>query len=88
MDRIMYERDFDRELSDQNISIKEPTKIEFEVPNDLNIYEFKTVCIRIAKSLGYSDIKISDTLGEIQESPEERDLQYKLFDEYNKIKTK
>jgi hypothetical protein len=32
---------------------REASKIEFEVPNNLNIFEFKNMCIRMASAMGY-----------------------------------
>lgn len=63
MDRIIYERDFDGELKQEGVGVREARKIEFEVSPDLNVSEFKLICIRMAKSLGYSDSNIKEVFG-------------------------
>jgi hypothetical protein len=37
---------------------REASKIEFTVPDDMNITEFKTICKRMAYSMGYADASI------------------------------
>lgn len=32
---------------------REASKIELQVPNDLNVFEFKNMCIRMASAMGY-----------------------------------
>ena len=69
MDKLVYERDFDGEWEAISPN-REMRKIEFQFDGDLDVWEFKTVCIRLAKALGYSDENIRDILGTEQESPE------------------
>ena len=45
MDKITYTR---------GTYSKEAQKVELEVREDLDIYEFKTLCKRLAASLGYN----------------------------------
>jgi hypothetical protein len=32
---------------------REASKIEFEIPNDLDIFEYRNICIRLAAAMGY-----------------------------------
>ena len=50
MDKFTLERDFDNELKNQGIKTREPKKIVFNVPKDLNIYEYRIMCIRMAQT--------------------------------------
>ena len=36
---------------DQN---REASKIEFEVPNDMDVWEYKRMCVRMAGAMGYT----------------------------------
>jgi hypothetical protein len=58
MDKIIYVRG--NELGD---NIREPSKIEFEVPEDMNIDEFKITCKRLAAAIGYMESNILDVFG-------------------------
>jgi len=42
---------------------REAKKIQFELPIDLNIKEFKRMCMRMAYSLGYANNSIVKTFG-------------------------
>jgi RNA binding exosome subunit len=44
---------------------KEASIIEFTISEDLNIYEFKTVCIRMASAMGYHYNSIDKAFGSI-----------------------
>ncbi len=41
---------------------REAFNIELSVPDDMNIYEFKTVCVRMASAMGYTDLSIKKHL--------------------------
>ena len=56
MDKITYERDVEG-------NSRETTKIDFEFESDLNIKEFKRLCIRLAYSLGYGEKCIKKHFG-------------------------
>jgi hypothetical protein len=45
---------------DQN---REASKIEFEVPNDMNVWEYKRMCIRMAGAMGYAPLSIKKAFG-------------------------
>jgi len=40
------------------IENREASKISFDVPNDLDIWEYKRICIRMAGAMGYADESI------------------------------
>ena len=54
MDKIEYTR---------GTYSKEAQKVVLEVREDLDIHEFKTMCKRLAASLGYSADSIKETFG-------------------------
>ena len=37
---------------------REASKIEFDVPNDLDIWEYKRMCMRMGGAMGYTDESI------------------------------
>ena len=55
MDKIIYTR---------GTYSKEAQKVEMEVREDLDLYEFKTLCKRLAAALGYSNKSIDEAFGE------------------------
>ena len=60
MDKLTYTRDFDKELENDDIDTREAKEISFAFPVDLNINEFRIICIRIAGALGYSNNNIKE----------------------------
>jgi hypothetical protein len=42
---------------------REASKIEFEVPNDMNVWEYKRMCVRMAGAMGYTSISIRKAFG-------------------------
>lgn len=60
MDKITYTR---------GTYSREAQKIEFEVPEDLSIQDFKILCKRLASSLGYS-YKSIDEIFDNKQSPQ------------------
>jgi hypothetical protein len=38
---------------------REASKIEFEIPNDLDIFEYRNICIRLAAAMGYHSNSIT-----------------------------
>jgi len=65
MDKFTLERDFDNELKNEGTDIREPLKIIFNVPKDLNIYEFRIMCIRMSQAMGYDEENIMDAFGPV-----------------------
>lgn len=63
---------------------REAEKIEFKIPDDLNIHEFKTMCIRLASSMGYQPetIKKAFSTSENTTKSYDNDLR-QLFRELN-----
>jgi hypothetical protein len=45
---------------DQN---REASKIEFEVPNDMDVWEYKRMCIRMAGAMGYASLSVRKAFG-------------------------
>ena len=45
---------------DQN---REASKIEFEVPNDMDVWEYKRMCIRMAGAMGYASLSVKKAFG-------------------------
>lgn len=43
---------------------REASKILFEFNDDLDIHEFKTICIRLASAMGYTQKTIKSSFGE------------------------
>ena len=84
MDKLIYERD---ETDYLDIGIREPIRFVFELPEDLNIHEFRITCMRLAHALGYHHNSIKDGFGDEFETPAEnkiRDDFLDLMDKQNK----
>jgi hypothetical protein len=45
---------------------REASKIELTVPDDMTIFEYKTICIRMASALGYHPETISKAFVETE----------------------
>lgn len=79
MDKFTLEKDFDKELENQGEDTREAKKIVFNVPNDLNIYEYRIMCIRMAQAAGYVEESISAAFGPV-------DVPYYMDDEEIEIR--
>jgi hypothetical protein len=44
---------------------REAKLIKFQISDELDIHEFKIICVRLASSLGYSDVSIKKSFGEL-----------------------
>jgi hypothetical protein len=42
---------------------REASKIEFEVPNDMDVWEYKRICMRMAGAMGYASLSIKKAFG-------------------------
>jgi hypothetical protein len=42
---------------------REASKIEFEVPNDMDVWEYKRMCIRLAGAMGYASLSVKKAFG-------------------------
>ena len=54
MDKIIYER---------GTYSKEAQKIEMDVRENLDVWDFKTICKRLACALGYSNKSVEEAFG-------------------------
>jgi hypothetical protein len=43
---------------------REASKIEFEVPNDRDVWEYKRMCIRMAGAMGYTSLSVKKAFGQ------------------------
>jgi hypothetical protein len=43
---------------------REDSKIEFEVPNDMDVWEYKRMCIRMAGAMGYTSLSVKKAFGQ------------------------
>ncbi len=43
---------------------REASKIEFEVPNDMDVWEYKRVCMRMAGAMGYTSLSVKKAFGQ------------------------
>jgi hypothetical protein len=43
---------------------REASKIEFEVPNDMDVWEYKRMCIRMAAAMGYTSLSVKKAFGQ------------------------
>jgi hypothetical protein len=57
---------------------REAMNISFDVPDDMNIYEFKIMCVRLASSIGYHQNSINKAFGDT-EYETESDREFKQF---------
>lgn len=55
---------------------REASEIQLNVPDDMNINEFKIMCVRMASALGYHEQSISKSFGELNYG-EDKDEQLK-----------
>ena len=62
---------------------REASKIEFEVPDDMNISEFKFMCVRLASAMGYHENSIKKSFGDLVFGNDEPNSIKELLDELN-----
>ena len=58
---------------------REASKIEFEVPNDMDVWEYKRMCMRMAGAMGYTSLSIRKAFG----IEYKKDLDTELTELYN-----
>ena len=63
--------------SDNFISNREPSKIQFNISDEMNITEFKVICMRLASSLGYHQNSITKEFGSETEGEDISDTNIK-----------
>jgi len=66
------------EMAENNREAKE---IEFTVPDDMDIHEFKVMCVRMASSMGYAEGSISRAFGDLVFGNENKNTIKELLDE-------
>jgi hypothetical protein len=57
---------------------REANNISFDVPDDMNIFEFKIMCVRMASAMGYTDTTIKKAFGNT-DYESESDREFKEF---------
>lgn len=62
---------------------REASKIELTVPDDMDIHEFKVMCVRMASALGYHQNSIEDSFGDLVWGDEDKDEIKELLDGLN-----
>lgn len=66
---------------------REASEIEFKVPDDMDINEFKVMCVRLASSLGYHQKSIERAFGDLVWGDEDKDELRELLDGLNLKRT-
>lgn len=61
--------------------IREAKSVELDVPGDMDIHEFKVVCIRLAASMGYGEKSITKGFGDLIYGEEDKHNLKDLLDE-------
>ena len=62
---------------------REASKIELDVPDDMDINEYKVVCVRLAASMGYANKSINKACGDLVYGNEDINDIKDLLDELN-----
>jgi hypothetical protein len=57
---------------------REAKHISFDVPDDMNIHEYKIMCVRLASAIGYHSSSICKAFGELDYETES-DIEFKDF---------
>lgn len=70
----------DTELGEEN---REASEIELTVPDDMNITEYKTMCVRLASALGYTEQTIEKGFGDLVYGEDNVNTIKDLLDELN-----
>lgn len=58
---------------------REASKIEFTLPEDMDIFEYRIMCIRMASAMGYGESSIKKAFGEEEVKYSDSDLNFKKF---------
>ena len=62
---------------------REAREIEFTVPDDMDIHEFKVMCVRMASAMGYQEKSIQKSFGDLIFGDEDVNTLKELLDELN-----
>ena len=63
--------------------IREAKEIEFTVPDDMDITEFKVMCVRMAQAMGYTEKSITKSFGDLVWGSDDAGNLKELLDELN-----
>ena len=62
---------------------REAREIEFTVPDDMDIHEFKVMCVRMASAMGYHEKSINQAFGNLIFGDDNPNTIKELLDELN-----
>lgn len=62
---------------------REVSKIELDVPDDMDIHEFKVICVRLASTIGYTNKSITKAFGDLIYGDDNPTSIKELLDELN-----
>jgi len=60
---------------------REASQIELTVPDDMDINEYKVMCVRLASAMGYSENSINRGFGDLVFGDEDKNTLKDLLDE-------
>jgi hypothetical protein len=60
---------------------REASRIELDVPDDMDIQEYKVMCIRMASAIGYTNTTIKKSFGDLVYGEEDKNELKELLDE-------
>lgn len=63
--------------------IREAKEIELTVPDDMDIHEFKVMCVRLASAMGYQEKSIQKGFGNLVYGDEDVNTLKELLDDLN-----
>lgn len=63
--------------------VREAKSVELEIPGDMDIHEYKVVCIRMAHALGYTESTITKAFGDLIYGQDDKHNLKDLLDELN-----
>jgi hypothetical protein len=70
----------DKDFIDIN---REASKIELDVPDDMDIHEYKVMCVRLASAIGYHNTSITKSFGDLIYGDDNPNTIKELLDELN-----
>ena len=62
---------------------REANKVELDVPDDMDINEYKIVCVRMASAIGYGNKSITKAFGDLVFGQDDPNPIKELLDELN-----
>ena len=62
---------------------REASEIEFTLPDDMDMNEFKVMCVRLASAMGYHEKSIKKSFGDLVFGDEDVNTLKELLDELN-----